>query len=135
MHSAALKELFAKWVIVQPCPSSLKHAHTYTVSGSTLLSGSSRLNAPTDFAPEREREQEDIISLLCWNERTGLSKHKTSPPAITLADTRWPLSNNQPKTGTPSIPVLNKQGLSTQLQFHPTPTSVWAAHVSFALLI
>lgn len=54
MHSAALKELFAKWVIVQPCPSSLKHTHIYTVSGSTLLSGSSRLNAPPDFAPERE---------------------------------------------------------------------------------
>ncbi len=54
MHSAALKELFAKWVIVQPCPSSLKHTHAYTVSGSILLSGSSRLHATPDFAPERE---------------------------------------------------------------------------------
>ncbi len=36
----------------------------------------------------REREHDDIIRLLRWNERTGLSKHKTPLPAITLTDTR-----------------------------------------------
>lgn len=57
MHSAALKELFAKWVIVQPCPSSLQHTHTHTLYvHRILLSRSSRLHAPPDFAPERKNK-------------------------------------------------------------------------------